>query len=261
MVLIKHELRQGKRMLFCWAGLVAMMLGICILIYPEMASEMDSVSSLFANMGGFSAAFGLDQISFGEFIGFFSVECGNILGLGGAFFSALLGITALAKEEKDHTAEFLLTHPIRRKQIVLQKYLAVLIQILVFNFVIIVFSGACIFLIHEKVNLQLLSLLFLAYLFLQIEIATICFGLSARVIHFGYGLGLGLTAFLYFLNLFTNLSDKLKFLKVITPFGFAEGTEIIGKASLNSGYLAFGGVISILFLILGFNYYDKKDIS
>ncbi|MER2128192.1 ABC transporter permease subunit [Solibacillus sp.] len=38
-----------------------------------------------------------------------------MLGLGGGFFAALLGISALADEEKNRTAEFLLTHPISRR--------------------------------------------------------------------------------------------------------------------------------------------------
>ena len=60
---------------------------------------------MFASMGSFTEAFGMDKISFGTLTGFYAVECGNILGLGGAFFSALCGVSILAKEEKDHTAE------------------------------------------------------------------------------------------------------------------------------------------------------------
>ncbi len=259
MILIKHELRQGKVNLFWWTSLVALLLGICVLIYPQMSAQMEDVSTIFANMGGFSSAFGLDQINFGEFIGFFSVECGNILGLGGAFFSALLGMNALSKEEKIHTAEFLLTHPISRRKIMIQKYCAVILQIVIFNLIIVLFSMICIFLIHEEPDLHLLFLLFLAYFFLQIEIASICFGLSAKMIDFGYGFGL--VAVFYFFNLFTNLTDQLKFLKIITPFGYAEGTKIIEKSSLNGGYLMFGMTLSILFLLFAIYYYDKKDIQ
>jgi ABC-2 type transport system permease protein len=53
-------------------------------------------------------SFGMDKLNFGEFMGYFGIECGNVLGLGGALFAALAGISALAKEEKDRTAEFLL---------------------------------------------------------------------------------------------------------------------------------------------------------
>ena len=115
MTLLKHELSQGKQMLLIWTAVIAGMLGLCIFIYPEMKEQMNDINGMFSNLGSFSSAFGMDKINFGEYLGFFSVECGNVLGLGGAFFAALLGISSLAKEEKENTAEFLLTHPISRR--------------------------------------------------------------------------------------------------------------------------------------------------
>ena len=103
MVMIKHELKQGWITLLIWTMVIALMMALCVLIYPEMETQMGDVSAVFAEMGGFSAAFGMDRLNFGEFMGFFGVECGNILGLGGAFFAALLGISVLAKEEKEQT--------------------------------------------------------------------------------------------------------------------------------------------------------------
>lgn len=130
MVMIKHELKQGWITLLIWTMVITFMLSLCIFIYPEMETQMADFNSMFAEMGSFSAAFGMDRLNFGEFMGFFGVECGNILGLGGAFFAALLGISALAKEEKEQTAEFLLTHPVSRRKIVGQKLVSMLIQIL-----------------------------------------------------------------------------------------------------------------------------------
>ena len=98
MTILKHELKRGKAALLIWAAAISFMLAICVVIYPEMSSQMGEISEMFADMGSFSAAFGMDTVNFGEFIGFFGVECGNVLGLGGAFFAALLGVSALAKE-------------------------------------------------------------------------------------------------------------------------------------------------------------------
>ena len=95
MVMIKHELKQGWITLLIWTMVITFMLSLCIFIYPEMETQMADFNSMFAEMGSFSAAFGMDRINFGEFIGFFGVECGNVLGLGGAFFAALLGAVIL----------------------------------------------------------------------------------------------------------------------------------------------------------------------
>ena len=167
MILLRHELRQGRTALAIWTAVIAGMMGVCILIYPEMAEQMGAVSSMFADMGSFSAAFGMDRINFGEFLGFFGVECGNILGLGGAFYAALLGISSLAKEERDQTAEFLLTHPVSRSRIVTEKLLAILLQLLILNLFAAGVSAGTILLIQDKPAVDTLLLLFLAYFLLQ----------------------------------------------------------------------------------------------
>ena len=97
-----------------WTVVISFMIGVCVFIYPEMKGEMESISDVFADMGSFSAAFGMDQINFGTLRGYYAIECGNVLGLGGAVFAAICGAGILAKEEKEHTAEFLMTHPVNR---------------------------------------------------------------------------------------------------------------------------------------------------
>ena len=128
MILMRHELRQGRRALAVWTGCIGLLIAACVLLYPDIKGEMEGMSRLFATMGAFSAAFGMDRLDFGTLTGFYAVECGNILGLGGAFFAALTGISALSGEERGHTAEFLLTHPISRSRAVLEKLLSVLVS-------------------------------------------------------------------------------------------------------------------------------------
>ena len=108
MRLLKHEMRQGLISLAIWTGSIAFLMVICIILFPEMKGQMEDVSDVFASMGRFTAAFGMDRLSFGTLTGFYAIECGNILGLGGAFYAALTGITALAKEEKEPNRMMLL---------------------------------------------------------------------------------------------------------------------------------------------------------
>ena len=70
MTIIRHELKQGKNSLLIWTGSIGFLLAICIFLFPEMKDGMDSVSALFASMGSFTAAFGMDRLSFGTLIGY-----------------------------------------------------------------------------------------------------------------------------------------------------------------------------------------------
>ena len=261
MTILKAELRRGAKALILWTVVIGFLLGICILIYPEMESQMNEISGMFSEIGSFSAAFGMDRVNFGEFMGFFAVECGNVLGLGGALFGALLGIGALAGEEKEGTAEFLLTHPVSRRSVLLQKLGAVLLQILILNGAVLGISLVSALLVGEAPEGKTFVLLFLAYLILQMEIASICFGISAFLSRGGQGLGLGIAALAYFLNIIANLTEDAGFLKYITPFGYAEGADIVAEGSLNSGYLAAGIALALLGIGAAFVWYQRKDIA
>lgn len=260
MTILKHEMRQGRNALIIWTAVIVSMLGICILIYPEMEDQMNEISGMFSQMGSFSAAFGMDKINFGEFTGFFGVECGNVLGLGGAFFAALLGISALAKEEKEHTAEFLLTHPVSRRRVVLEKLCSVLAQLVILNVLAVGVTALTVLLIGEAPNAETLGLLFLAYFILQVEVAAICFGISSFLGRGGLGVGIGIAALFYFLNIIANLTEGAKFLKYITPFGYTEGSDIIVKGGLEGKYLAVGLLFTTVGIAAAFCRYTKKDI-
>lgn len=261
MTIFKHEMRQGRTSLIIWSAVIAFMLGVCILIYPEISAQMNEISSMFSDMGSFSAAFGMDKINFGEFFGFFGVECGNVLGLGGAFFAALAGISALSKEEREHTAEFLLSHPVSRRKTIAEKLVSVLIQIVILNAAALSVTAICIAFIGESPEIKPLALIFAAYLIMQIEIAAICFGISAFIGRGGLGIGLGLAAAFYFLNILANLTEEAKFLKYITPFGYTDTANIIADGSIEIKYLAVGLIVTVLGILAAFCKYKRKDIA
>ena len=260
MTLVKHELRQGRTSLMIWTAAIGFFVAVCVFMFPEMKGQMESVNAIFSSMGSFTAAFGMDKLNFGTLIGFYAVECGNILGLGGAFFAALCAAGMLSKEEKDKTAEFLLTHPVSRARIVTEKLVAVLVQIIVLNAAIYGLAAASIAAIGEAVPWKELSLMHLASLLLQLELAGICFGISAFLRRGSLGVGLGIATLLYFLNLVANIADAASFLKYITPYGYCEGSDIVANGSLNGTYVLIGAVIGLCGAAMAYLQYTRKDI-
>ena len=260
MTLVKHELRQGKASFFIWTASIGFLLAVCIFLFPEMKGQMDSVNDMFASMGSFTRAFGMDRLNFGTLIGFYAVECGNILGLGGAFFASLCAVGILSKEEKEKTAEFLLTHPVTRKRVVTEKLIALFIQITAMNLVIFAFAIGSVAAIGEAIPLKEMTLLHLSYYLLQLELAGICFCISAFLRKGSVGIGLGLAALMYFLNIIANISDSAEFLKYITPYGYCEGADIVSSGSLDVALVAVGAVIGVAGTVVAYLKYTKKDI-
>lgn len=260
MTIIKHELRQGKTSFLIWTGAIGFLLAICVFLFPEMKGEMDGVSDMFSSMGSFTAAFGMDRLNFGTLTGFYAIECGNILGLGGAFFAALCAVSILCKEEKERTAEFLLTHPDSRGRIVSEKLIAVFIQITAMNLVIYALSTGSIAAIGEEIPWKELCLLHGAYYILQMELAGICFGISAFMRKGSVGIGLGIAAGMYFLNLIANIAKAVEFLKYLTPFGYCEGADIVTDGSLDITKVLIGTALGLIGIIVAYLKYTKKDI-
>lgn len=261
MTLVKHELKQGRTAFLIWTASIAFLMLTCIFLFPEMKGEMEDVGDMFSSMGSFTAAFGMDKINFGTLLGFYSVECGNILGLGGAFFAALCGIAVLSKEEKEHTAEFLLTHPVSRARIITEKLISVLLQIVLLNAIVFGLSVASIAAIGETVPWKELWLMHLAYFFLQVELAGICFGISAFLRRGSIGIGLGIATMMYFLNLIANITESAEFLKYITPFGYTEGADIVLNGELDTGLVVLGLAFGVIGIIVAYYQYCKKDIQ
>ena len=237
------------------------MLAVSVFLYPEMKSQMGDLNEMFSSMGSFSDAFGMNEMNFGTLTGYYATECSNVLGLGGAFFAALCAVGILSKEEKGKTAEFLLTHPISRARVVTEKLIAVLIQIIALNLVVYAVSAASMAAIGEDIPWAEFNLLHLAYFIMQFELAGICFGISAFMRKSSIGLGLGLAAMMYFLNIIANITESAEFLKFITPFGYCDGAAIVNDLTLDGAKIAIGIGIGIACIIAAYFRYTKKDIA
>ena len=140
MTLIKHEIKANLKTLLIWGLTVGGMNFLMMLIFPSVKEQMAGMVEMYANMGSFSQAFGMDKINFTTPLGFYGIEAGAVLSLGGSMFAAILGTGMLAKEEGAHTAEFLFTTPHTRTYHVALKAVALGLLVLLFNLLAIGFG-------------------------------------------------------------------------------------------------------------------------
>ena len=117
-----------------------------------------------------------------------------------------------------------------------------------------------IIIIGENVPWKEFNLMHLSFLLMQIEIASICFGISSFLRKNSMGIGLGLAMMLYFLNIVANITDKAEFLKYITPFGYTEGADIISDGAINSTMVLLGMLYAAIGIAAAYWQYSRKDI-
>ena len=261
MHIFKNEIRSQKMALLIWSGAIGVFVAVIVFLYPNLAKESDKFTEMFSSMGSFSAAFGMDKLDIGTLPGFYSVESGNILGIGGAFFAAIVGISALMKEEKERTASFLFMHPVSRARVITEKLVSTFAIIIMLNAIVFIFAVGSLAITGEMDSLKDIYLIHIAQLLLQFEIAGICFGISAFIKRSGVGIGIGLAALFYFLNIIANMTADAKALKYITPFGYTEGSDLISTHSIEMKYLIPGMIFMLAGIVAGYIRYMNKDLS
>ena len=132
---------------------------------------------------------------------------------------------------------------------------------LILNVVVLAVTLAGIAIIGEDVSAKTLALLLTAYFVMQLETAAVTFGISAFLKRGSTGIGLGLAAMFYFLNIAANLTEKAEFLKYLTPFGYTDSADIIANGAISTPHLIVGIIFAFAGIIIGFYRYTKKDIA
>ena len=261
LTLLRHELKRNKLSMIIWSSALSFMLGVCVLMYPIMEVQMAELATLFESMGAYGEAFGLDEFGIGDFMSYFGTECGETLGLGAIMLAAILGISALSKEERDSTAELLLTLPISRSRIATEKLIAVIIHLVVVNVAVTVICVLSALAISADASYGQMLLILLSYLLLQIEVASITFGLSSLIKRGGIGIGIGIGFGFYFINMIANLAEAVEFLRYITPFGYANAAHIISEGYLEPISLIIGVALATVSIVFAYRRYERKDIA
>ena len=260
MCMIRHELRQNMKSLWIWALTVGGFIFLVMLVYPEFGRSQGDLMEMYSQLGAFSDAFGLKRLSMDSALGFYGVEGGVILALGGSMFAAMTGTGMLAKEEGGHTAEFLYSAAQQRYTAVFGKLAAMVLLVTVFSLLCTVCGVLSFAAIGESFNSDL-WLFHLAQWLMTLEIGCICFGISALLRKNSVGLGIGIAVLLYFANIFLNLSHKAGGLKYVTPFYYSDASRILADGRIEGFVLGIGIVIGAAVCAAGIKYYCGKDLA
>lgn len=261
--MFKREMKVNFKSFIIW---LLVLLGIFLmgfLIYPSIVKS-DSVSSLNEMMGMFPEevlkAFNMDISSIDSVFGWIKSEGFVLVLLIVGCYAGVMGSSILYKEEDDGTIEYLNSLPVRRCDIVYSKMMSGFIYIIlmvlglgIFNYIGLSISGD-----FDRFQYILLSI---TPIFSSIVIYFLCMFLSV-VIKKGkklLGLSLGLVLVSYVLEMFSNLSDGVSFLKYFSVFTLADIRNVIIDVSLNPVLILISISLSILFGYLTLVFYNKRE--
>ena len=261
MTVLRHELRRGWRSTIVWAVSLAVFTVISLLLYPRVAHYSKFFNNIISQLGLLSQVFSLQDMDVFEFMNYYGLESGNFLGLGGGMFAAIAGMSMVAKEEGRHTAEFLYPHPVGRAGVLLQKYVALILQIAILNVICVgaALLGAA--LINSAVPQIAFRNFHVSLLMMNLQIGTLCFGLSCLRKRDNVVPGLGIVLFFYFLNLFININREAATLKYVTPYYYIDMVRITNAGGPLWQFIGIGFAAATLVLVIGTVHYIRKDLS
>jgi ABC-2 type transport system permease protein len=217
-----RELHAGKKSFLSWGLPLIFLIWVSMMAFPTMSKSAEQTAALMKSLpAGLRAAFGLDQLSLSEALGYFATRVYTMFTLLGALYGAIYGASLLSKEESERTSEFLMTKPISRTQIVLQKAAVLAVYMVAFGVMSIVVTFACFGLYVETPYpaAKILWLLFAIFL-LVFAFAGVGFALSAFIpkAKKATSLALGLAAGSFLISTISATSESIQWMKWITLF-------------------------------------------
>lgn len=263
MNLLLRELKTNRRSLLIWTAILALLNLMMMALFPSFAADAEQLEGYIDVFPEeFSRIFGLDKLNMTEPIGFYSVEAYFMVVLFGSMFAAMLGTTMLSKEEDEKTIEFLLAKPVSRSQVVTGKVLAVLMLLVILNLVIAAVTVASFEIFVSGYSRAELARLLIAPFIGQLAFAGLGLLLSVFLARrrAAISAGIGLVLGLYFLNVIANLTDKLDFLRFLSPFWYIEAADIVEDGFVPWKLALMLGVVAATVAATYWTY-NQKDIT
>ena len=251
------------RSVITWSIAISLLIFIYMSIYPGFASDAELLNDVMAEFPEeFLMAFGMDGIDLSTVLGFFGITL-LFCQLCVAIQAANYGFALVSVEERDLTADFLLSKPVGRTKILTSKLLAALTSLAITNMVIWISSFGFINIFRDgrPYETKTLVLLLLTIAFLQLFFLTvgILISLLMRKIRSVTPLSMGLVFGLYVLSAFGGMigDDKLS---NITPFKHFEANYIVTNAAYDVPLVLISTGVIIVSVVGSYLLYSKRDI-
>ncbi|MDP4093146.1 MAG: ABC transporter permease subunit [Bacillota bacterium] len=257
-----HELKSARKPTIIWiCSMVAISL-LFLSIYPGIYNDAETFKKTLASFpDAVKKALGLSIDNVTTLLGFYSFFFMYIM-LCGAVQGMNLGLGILSKETRDKTADFLLTKPVSRKQIMTAKLMSALVSLIVTNIVFTAIS----FIIASAVkqasfSAKIFVMVSLTLFFIQLMLAAlgIFISVAARKIRSVLPVSLATVFGFFVISMIGSiLGDKA--VRYITPFKYFDNAYIIKNASYETVFLVIEFIFIATAITASYIIYSRKDI-
>ena len=262
--MIKRELNINLKSFIIWLSILIIMFLVVYLIYPyiitdETMESMDELMKVFPPE--VLKTFNMDMSSISTAYGWMKTEGFTFVLLVIGLYSSILGGNILLKEENDKTIEYLSSLPIKRNKIVTTKIItgiiyitSIVLLLTIFNYIALSISGDF---EHKQFLLLSITPIFIALPFFSINLFLSTFLHKTKKT---IGISLGMVFIFYIINILSELSSNVEYLKYISIYTLADTRNVISKVTINPTIAIISLIITTIFIIGTYIRYNKKEL-
>jgi ABC-2 type transport system permease protein len=264
MTIFLYELKRLEKSIIIWSisvmGLLLMYMGF----FPSVGGNAEIMDKMLENYPEeMLKALGMNTgLSISTVLGYFAFVFVFIQILL-AVQAANYGFSILSIEERELTADFLMTKPVSRTHIILSKFFAAFTALCITN----LFTWGAAFLSLELFNdgkgyeigpvvLLLSSMLIFQLCYLSIGmVISVSVNKIRSVLSYSMALAFGT----YMINAIRGILDS-DLLGIFTPYYYFEPNYILEQSNLNGGMVAISLAIIVMSLVASYILYRKRNI-
>jgi ABC-2 type transport system permease protein len=263
MNIFRQEFNMRLRSVITWSVAVAVLLLIYVSLFSSFAAQAALLNEMMANFPPqLLTAFGLTNVNMAEILGFFGFAF-LFAQICVAIQAAGYGVGLVSVEEREWTADFLMSKPVSRTRILTSKLLAALCGLLITD--IIIWAASFLFLklfsAGQSYALQPLVLLLLSIV--PFELFFLCVGLVVSLLvkrvrsvtPWAMALGLGM----YLLSVFGDMLGEAV-LEKVTPFKHFAPHYIIINSAWDTPLALISVAVILISLVGSYLLYTRRNI-
>jgi len=259
----RHEFRTRLKSVLSWSASLTYLIVFFFSMFTVFADQAALMNEFLARYPQqLRAAFGMDNMDLSTVLGFYSFIF-MFVQLCLAIQASNYGFGLVSIEESELTADFLLSKPVSRAQVITNKLLAALTSLTVTNLVVWVSSFAAILLFREGREYDMSTLLLLLFSIVIFQLFFLSVGLVISLLvkrvrsvtPYALGLGFGM----YVLSAFSGVFGEVA-LELVTPFKHLDATYIVKHSAYNTPLVLLNVAVTVVALAVSYWLYIRRDI-
>ena len=262
--MIKREFKINLKSFLIWLSILIVMFLVVFLVYPYIITD-DTMKSMDELMQVFPPellkAFNMDMASVSTAYGWLKTEGFMFVLLIVGFYSSMLGGNIVLKEESEKTIEYLGFLPIKRSKILTNKiivaitYIVLLVVLMgIFNYIALAITGDF---EHKQFVLLSITPIFIGLPFFALSLFISTFMHKTKKV---VGISLGIVFLSYLLNMLSEFSENVEFLKYFSIHTLADVRNVLSNIAINPWNIFASLIITGILIAGSYIKYNKKEL-